>query len=210
MKREEKIVLDSSDEAASIQTVTGWVSRDGRFYGNDESLARYAGSTHRTCECGAVTEKSYLRCKECRHKGDIAKYNAMPSQPWDGETFLYSDAHDKYFQDLESLADHLSDYDDDDKYTLEDLRLIICEPNYARQVESDFWCDELPEDGDIPAEMKAAMKAFNEVIKRQAPLSWSPGKFAADLASIKAMIGPVELFAEPLPAAPVQQEGEKP
>jgi hypothetical protein len=32
----EKIVMMDSDEAASIQTVTGWVDRQGRFWGGDE------------------------------------------------------------------------------------------------------------------------------------------------------------------------------
>jgi len=197
MKSKEPMILDTSDEAASIKTVTGWVSRTGRFWGNDERMARYDGSTHKQCECGAVAEKSYIRCDSCRAKGEIERFKARPIQPWDGETFLYSDAHDKYFQDLESLLDHLSDYDDDDKYTLADLRLIICEPNIAREVESDHWCDDLPEDGDLPSEMAEALRVFNEVVKRAPPLSWSPGKYAADVESIKALIDPIQLFTEP-------------
>ena len=42
-----KIILPESPEAASIQTVTGWVSSNGRYWGNDEHMARYDGSTHR-------------------------------------------------------------------------------------------------------------------------------------------------------------------
>ena len=42
-KEPEKIVTYDSAEAASIQTVTGWVSRSGRFWGNDEHMARYDG-----------------------------------------------------------------------------------------------------------------------------------------------------------------------
>jgi hypothetical protein len=34
----EKIVMMDSDEAASIKTVTGWVARDGLFWGNDEHI----------------------------------------------------------------------------------------------------------------------------------------------------------------------------
>lgn len=197
MKKTDKIILDTSPEAASIKTVTGWFSRTGRFWGDDERMARYDGCTHKQCECGNVAEKSYLRCDKCRAIKDREKYEAMPVQVWDGQSFLYSDAHDKYFQDLESLVDHLSDYDDDEKYTLEDLRLVICEPNYARQIESDQWADDLPEDGDMPSEMEEALRVFNEVVRRAPPLSWSPGKFAADSASIKTMLAPIELFNEP-------------
>lgn len=198
MKKTELVVLDTAPEAASIQTVTGWVSRTGRFWGNDERMARYDGCTHKLCECGGVAEKSYLRCDKCRAIREREKYEAMPVQEWDGQAFLYSDAHDKYFQDLESLADHLSDYDDDEKYTLEDLRLIICKPNYAQQIETDWWVDDLPEDGDIPAEMQEALSVFNEVVRRAPPLSWSPGKFAADTTPIKAMLDPVQLFTAPV------------
>ena len=43
---EKQIIMEDSPEAASIQTVTGWVSRTGRFWGNDERMARFDGSTH--------------------------------------------------------------------------------------------------------------------------------------------------------------------
>lgn len=46
----EKIVMMDSDEAASIQTVTGWVDRQGRFWGGDEHQARWCGATHRKCK----------------------------------------------------------------------------------------------------------------------------------------------------------------
>ncbi len=209
MKPNEKMVLDTSDEAASIKTVTGWVSRTGRFWGDDERMARYDGSTHKQCECGRIAEKSYIRCEACRSKADIEKFKARPVKVWDSEAFLYSDAHDKYFQDLESLIDYLSDYDEDDKYTLEDLRLIICEPNMAREVESDFWCDDLPEDGDLPSEMAEALRVFNEVVRRAPPLSWSPGKYAADVDAIKAAIGPMELFSEPVAAMAATQPSKE-
>lgn len=187
----EVIVLDTSDEAASVKTVTGWVSRDGRFWGDDERMARYAGSTHKQCECGAVADKSYIRCEACRAKADIEKYNSLECKAWDGDTFLYSDAHDKYFQDADDLSDYLSgSFDEGDAPSLEDLRLMICEPNYARQVESDIWSDDLPEDGDLPNELELALLVLNEVIRKLPPLSWSPGKYAAELQSVKDRITP--------------------
>jgi hypothetical protein len=181
-KNEPKQVLSTSDEAASIQTVTGWVSCTGRFWGNDERMARYDGSTHGVCGCGAVVEKNYIRCNPCRAVAERERYLALTKQEWDGSTPLYSNSHDRYFMGLEDLVDML----DEDEYctTVDDLRLIICKPNYARQIESDHWCDDLPEDGDLPSEMQDSMEAFNEVIRRQPPLSWSPGKFAATSESV--------------------------
>lgn len=179
----EQQVLSTSEEAASIQTVTGWVSRTGRFWGDDERMARYDGSTHGVCDCGAVIEKSYIRCSACRAISERERYKARPVQAWDGTTALYSDQRDQYFMDAESLADMLADVEE--VPSIEDLRLIICEPNYARPIKADQWCDDLPEDGDIPAEMAEALKVFNEVIGRQGPLSWSPGKFAAEPESVR-------------------------
>jgi hypothetical protein len=50
INQNEKIVMMDSDEAASIQTVTGWVDRHGRFWGKDEHQARWCGATHRKCK----------------------------------------------------------------------------------------------------------------------------------------------------------------
>jgi hypothetical protein len=114
------------------------------------------------------------------------RYMAMPKQEWDGNTPLYSDSHDRYFMHPDDLLDMLAD----DEYgaTIDDLRLIICEPNYPRQIESDIWCDDLPEEGELPPEMQTAMDAFNEVIRRQSPLSWSPGKFATTSESVSKLL----------------------
>lgn len=49
---DKKRILYDSPEAASVQTVTGWVSSRGMFCGNDEHMARHHGSTHRVCEKG--------------------------------------------------------------------------------------------------------------------------------------------------------------
>ena len=42
---ETKIVLLEDAEAATLKTVTGWVSRDGLFFGSDERTARWSGAT---------------------------------------------------------------------------------------------------------------------------------------------------------------------
>lgn len=60
------MIMRESAEAASFQTVTGWVSSNGHFYGNDERTARYDGCTHQLCEsCGvAVCFDEYV-CDKC-------------------------------------------------------------------------------------------------------------------------------------------------
>ena len=57
-----EMILNTSDEAAHFVTgLSGWVSRHGHFYGNDERLARYDGCTHTVCECGKPCEKGWDR-----------------------------------------------------------------------------------------------------------------------------------------------------
>lgn len=178
MNKPEIIILDTSDEAASIKTVTGWVSRTGRFWGDDERMARYDGSAHKVCACGAmISQKSY--CRLCADRRQLEKYEAMERKPWDGESMLYSDGSDEYFSDMSEVHDRCAEND----INVADLRLIICEPNYASQIDpSEHYCDDVPEDGEVPAGIAAAFDALNKAIREcGTPLSWSPGKYALDL-----------------------------
>jgi hypothetical protein len=174
------IPYDQSDLVRRV-TATGWVSTDGRFYGEDEHLARWASCTHVRCGCGALAEKPWTACDACRLKNDIERYNKMPQREWDGSTILYSDAADRYFHAYEEIVDYLRDRTDEDPViTVDDLRLIVCEPNRPRYIDPDYFCDEMAEDDDhLPKEIEEAMEAFNAVMAKQPPLSWSPGKYAA-------------------------------
>ena len=117
----EQIIAYDSAEAASIQTVTGWVSRTGIFFGNDEHMARYDGCTHRQCgKCSAlIPVHSY--CRDCADKASIEKYASMPRADWNGSDMLYSKAHDVWFQD----ADYLADYCDEHSCTWNGLRMSL-------------------------------------------------------------------------------------
>ena len=103
--RESEIVMFNGDEAAKFRTgISGWVSRLGHFYGNDERAARYDGCTHRPCkDCGTPVERGWLLCKKCRETKDVAKYNAMPKEEWNEKGMLYYDAADRYFADWDEV-----------------------------------------------------------------------------------------------------------
>lgn len=174
------IVMSDSPEAAQYRTdLKGWVSRDGFYFGDGpqgERTARYAGCTHVPCsQCGTATPKGYTMCRGCRDLAYTAKYEAMPRAEWDGNAMVYSEARDRYYNSPDDAADDL-----DDSETLADLRLVLCTPNYVRQLEPEFCCDDLPDDGDVPAEVEEAMAAFNEAVAGIV-LSWSPGKLALAL-----------------------------
>lgn len=176
-----EMVLFSSEEAAHKVIIDGWVSRNGYFYGDDERAARYDGCTHVACErCGKPVRKGWLACDECREKREAEKYAALERKEWDGEGMIYSDSHDQYFdcwEDVDDLIDELSG--PGSPVTIESLRLLICEPQYAREVDTDYWSDDLPEDGDLPPDIEEALEEFNAVIRNhREPLSWIPGKYA--------------------------------
>lgn len=120
--------------------------------------------------------KNYKYCWDCRTERETARYNARPRRACDG-AILYSEAFDEYFDDLETAEEWL----DEETETLADLRLVICEPVFLRQIEEDHWAHELGGDGELPEAVKAALKALNLAIREAGPVSWEPGKFAVDL-----------------------------
>jgi hypothetical protein len=171
---EKKIIMRDSDEAASIKTVTGWVSSDGRWWGDDERTARYAGCTHERCACGEVIEKSRMKCNACRRKEDREKFEKLEKVVWDGQP-LVTDDDDHYFFTIEDLLDYCADIG----MQPQDLQLRICKPQYGREIGDDYFCDELAEDGEVPDSVHEAMGILNKAIKDAGPLSWFPSKYAA-------------------------------
>lgn len=171
------IIMRESDEAAQLKTVTGWVSSDGFFYGNDERIARYAGSTHHLCECGSVVEKGRIKCDKCHDKDRWEKYKTLESKPWNGEDFLVTWDDDKFFW----CDSDLMDYCDEVQVEPQDLQLVFAVPVYGRFLDSDYFCDELHEDGELPDSILEAMESFNKVVKEAGPLSWTSGNVAATI-----------------------------
>lgn len=172
-------ILNTSDESAKFVTgIDGWVDRNGRFWGNDERMARWSGCTHIACKgCGKPTPKSYSICSDCREKKAIEKYAARIGLRWDGYRPLYSEATDKYFFNDDELRDHLNGTKD----TIESLRLIICRPHYLNLVDEEYLCSDIDESPELPSDVMEALDALNEVINEQGPISWSPGKYGAEI-----------------------------
>jgi len=175
----EKQILNTGDEAAKYVTnIEGWVDCNGRFWGKDEQAARWSGCTHIACRnCGKPTPKNYTICEDCREKKDIERYEKKDRKQWDGETPLYSEFIDKYFFDGDDLLDYLYVTEK----SSESLRLVICCPIYLSQITEDGFYDDLPEDGELPEDVVKAIDALNDVIREQEPVSWSPGRYAAEI-----------------------------
>ena len=173
----DKIILPSSDEAASIKTVTGWMSRNGRFFGDDEQLARYDGSTHRECSICGKTIFKHEYCHDCHTKANIEEYQKMERREWNGTDGLYSQAKDKWFWSYEELDDYIV-YKNT---TVDKLLLIIGCPVYAREIDpSEYYEGDLPDEGDLPEDLLLAFEELNKYIREsKIILSWEQGKFAA-------------------------------
>lgn len=169
----EKMILNTDPEAAREMTITGWVSRNGLFFGKDERAARWSGCTHIVCECGKPACKSYTCCEDCRAKRQRERWEKFELVKWDGESPLTTYDGDDWFFDADSLYEWAEDNDID----LADAMLVIAEPCYARTVDEDYWSDDLHEDSELPSPIVAALKTFNEAIKAyREPLSWHMGK----------------------------------
>lgn len=165
-----------SDKAASLQTVTGWVSSDGRFYGNDEHLARWAGCTHKTCPCGKITSKHYTICETCREAKRSERYRAMPEGDPGGD-MVYSDSGQRYFLDVDDAATYAAD----EGCSIVDLDLVCCDPIYMKGVDPDYWEDALPEGEALsdcaPKAIIDKLNELNDLIRASQPvLSWFPGR----------------------------------
>lgn len=177
----EKIVMYDSEEAATYRhNIEGWVDRHGIFCGESEDMARWRGCTHKPCsKCGKPARKSYTVCDECRRKAEAEKFEARERKDWDEKGPVYSDALDCFFDSW----DEINDAADENEIEVEDLRLLICEPVFAREIEpEDYYHDLLPDDGSLPAEIEEAFKTLNNAIRDcKTPLSWEPGKFAVRL-----------------------------
>ena len=167
------MIFEDSDEAASTQTVTGWVSRRGHFYGADERTARYDGATHRICKvCGQPYEISSY-CKPCNDRKNQDAFHAMPKKEWDGFTPLYSNKVDKYFDSLE----HAEDFALGSDLGLYEMQLVICEPVYAEELTLDYFEDCIVEGSPTDA-LQDLIDDFNSKTREIGVLSWEPGKFA--------------------------------
>lgn len=170
----EVIIMEDSPEAARIETVTGWVSRDGRFFGSDERLARYCGATHRKCAtCGEVHVINGY-CNNCHNVMRHSAFHSLEKITWNGEFPLTVFDSDDYFFSLDELLDYC--YENDVKP--HELRLCLCKANYPRQIDSEYWCDDLSEDGELPSAMQEAIDVLNAVIEKQPPLSYSQSNVA--------------------------------
>lgn len=149
------------EENAEQRTVTGWCCKTcNRFWGDSEHMARYCCCTQKDCECGAPTDKFYIRCKSCQSKLDLSKWLSRPEIEWDGEWPIGDWNTDRYFFSRDDLDDYLLDYDLEDENddetvllrSIDDMRLTTCRLVGPRHIDiSEYaFSDMGPEIDDFP------------------------------------------------------------
>lgn len=177
------IVMFNSAEAATYKTdLKGWVSRDGMYFGENERTARWSGCTHMICACGAVHEKGRTVCRSCEAIKDAKMFLSLPVEKWDGETPTCLFGTDKYFFG-ESLLDYIADQPSD-----AEIRICKCKPHYLSEMDTDYWYDDLAEDGEVPDDVLTAMEALNAAIKKAAPACWYEDAIAIDVEDLRAQL----------------------
>lgn len=176
-RKVDKVVLYDSPEAASFVTVTGWMSRNGIFYGDDERTARWYGCTHIPCEqCKEPTRKGYSICDKCRGVEERERYEKLERRPWtEGPVAIYRDDH--YFWD----DDDILEYCEEEGINPDRLMLVLCKPCDLPVLDAnDFLKDVLPEDQYCEDKgILEAAAAFNEAVKKATSIFWYPDKYAA-------------------------------
>ena len=170
---EQKIILYDSPEAAKPHRLEkdGWATPDGHWYEN-EDIARYHGCTHKRCECGGIMSKGYTKCEKCREKIESEAYLKLEFKEWDGKTPLAIYQSDEYFFD----EDQLFDYCEENEITSSELQLVICRPNYLRQLDYDLWCDDLGEEQELPEELASMITQINEYCETHS-INWIPSEY---------------------------------
>lgn len=157
----DKIIFPESEEAAALQRVMGWVSREGQFYGKDERTARWSGATHVHCEiCGALTSKNWTICKTCREQRAHDRYLKFLVVRWDENVPVYSPVTDKYYWNRDDVRDE----DHGGIFDPVPLQLVLCKPIYAPGIDPEaYYEDLLPEYNDLSDVSQNLVDAFQEL-----------------------------------------------
>lgn len=165
------IIFPDDPIAATKRTVTGWVDREGRFYGDDERMARWSGSTHKKCECGHVYPKSSW-CSPCHERKMDEKWYAMEIVEYTGGPVVIHNS-DHFYESLEDFLEQFDDEFDDDSDPY-DCKLVLCREEGLREIDSSVFEGQLLEDGELPSDVEEAIDKFNEVIRNCKHRTWWP------------------------------------
>jgi hypothetical protein len=172
---EKKKIMYESNQAAEYRTnIQGWVSSEGRFFGSDEHMARWHGSTHKICECGNEMSKGWTICESCRTKKADEEFNLLEEVEWDGVSMISIYHDDRFFSDIGDVYE----YCEEEEIDIKDLKLVICKKSVnISEVNIDELNEEYTtEDGrgvsDFHPEIADKVSELNELIRNAKPTIW--------------------------------------
>lgn len=198
MCHDAKDIFPEDSEAAiymdSVPFSKGWVDRNGRYWGDDERMARYSGATKLRCDdCGnPIPKVGYSCCFDCRALRSRKAFDTLPVEKWDGICMLYSETQEEYYTDIASALDFLKSKED--WYS---LQLTLTRKVEISPLTSDDWYEEFP-DGDVPQELEAIIEDFNIKLAKIDWNLWEPIAVAVDLEEYKEYISSMEPYPESL------------
>lgn len=180
------------EDAAEMRTgISGWCCKTcGRFWGDDEHMARLCHATVRPCRtCDAGTcARGWVTCEACRSSEAEAeaRWRALEVVDWDGETPLCEWDGDRYYFDAGSIADAIGERLRGGG-KIEDFRLVTCRPARPPSFDvalADFLSGWLPEDFGPGCDFAAIDKAVNDRIAARGVPAWEPTGEAVRVSSL--------------------------
>jgi len=168
-----KIVMYDDPNIVQLKEVKGWVGKDGRFYGNNEHLARHANSTHKKCECGNIMVKGYSYCNDCSTKKAKENFLKLPIGEWDGKSMMCEYNGERFFSDMDEVIEYLEDND----ILPEDAEIVLCEKQvFLNEVNFDElneeYCTEENGASYYHPEIAEKVEELNELIRKAEPKLW--------------------------------------
>lgn len=180
------IILPEDDRSLqSTSPVQAWASRHGSLH-RDEESARAFGATHKRCsKCDAIVPRGYRLCDGCRHVETVARWEAMPLEPWDGASPLVLFGDDRYFFDEDAVLDYC------DEHGIMVENLLLQHTHRATSPLVDL--DDLAERAEcedftgrsFPREIIDAANALNRLLAAYEMPVWHPRKARAVLGGAK-------------------------
>ena len=117
--------------------------------------------------------------EQCRFiMGPTVEYSSRPFSPWEGE-MVYSEILNQFFQSPEEIIAYIRDKGLE---MPENLKLVICEPERWRLLDSNYWYSDAEDFGtDIPKELEEAIEALNRVVRSLPVANWCRGLYRTEM-----------------------------
>lgn len=178
---EDKIVR-YQDIKLEEKQVTGYVV-NGKFYGNNEDVARYILCTHRPCmKCGKDAPKSRTTCDDCSQAYAVERWELSEKVPIsEGELLFYSESLGEYMNEGE-----VADYCYDNSCNERGLLLYHCTREDPPQVDlCSLYENVTPEDFCVTdmwsLEIEEACDKLNALMAATPVDSYKPSKIAVSI-----------------------------